>query len=38
LGLCICNNELSAAAMLNSMSCARVANSSKDFGLLPCKI
>jgi len=38
LGSCRGNNEFSATVMLSSILCARVANSSKDFGLMPCKI
>jgi hypothetical protein len=38
LGSCIGNDKFSAAAMLSFLSYARVANSSKDFGLMPFKI
>jgi len=37
-GSCIGNNELYVAVMLSFMLCTRVANSSKDFSLMSCKI
>jgi hypothetical protein len=38
LGSSIGNEELSAVVMPSSMSCAQIANSSKDFSLMHCKI